>query len=64
MESEEEACKLEKLIINIIKRIRKDRNRACYQNISTFINRGGNKMEMDDLKETTEQHEGYRNYRR
>ena len=51
MRSEEDVCKLEKLVINIIMKIRKDRNRACYQNIWTFLNRGGNKLEMDDLKE-------------
>ena len=51
MRSEEDVCKLEKLVINIITKIRKDRNRACYQNIWTFLNRGGNKLEMDDLKE-------------
>ena len=47
----QDACKLEKLVVNIIQKIRNERNRACYQNIFTFINRGGHKVEIDALKE-------------
>ena len=40
----------EKKIIRIIKRIKKDRNRACLQNILSFANREENKMEMEEVK--------------
>ena len=38
-------------ILRLIKRIKKDRNRPCYQNILSFANREENKMEMDELKD-------------
>ena len=40
----------EKKIIRIIKRTKKDRNRACLQNIRSFANREENKMEMEEVK--------------
>ena len=38
-------------IKNIIRKIKKDRTRAGYQNILTFIKRRESNIEMDDLKE-------------
>ena len=40
----------DKKIIRIINRIKKDRNRACLQNILSFANREENKMEMEEVK--------------
>ena len=40
----------EKTILRIIKRIKRDRNRPCFQNILSFANREENKMEMEELK--------------
>ena len=37
-------------IIRIINRIKKNRNRACLQNILSFANREENKMEMEEVK--------------
>ena len=37
--------------MRIIKRIKKDRNRACLQNILSLTNREENKMERAELKE-------------
>ena len=31
------------------KNLKKNRNRPCYQNISTMLGRGGREMEMDDF---------------
>ena len=49
-----EEGKMEKRITNIITKIKKDRNRAGYQNICNFFNRSEPKMEMDSLKKLIE----------
>ena len=36
--------------INIDKRKKHDHNRACFQNILSFVTREENKMKMDELK--------------
>ena len=41
-------------ILSIIKRIKNDRNRACVQNIHTFINRRGINMEVEEVRKLTE----------
>ena len=45
---------VEESILSIINKIKKDRNRACVQNIHTFIQRRGIKMEVEKLKEVME----------
>ena len=45
---------VEKSILPIINKIKKDRNRACVQNNHTFIQRRGIKMEVEKLKEVME----------
>ena len=45
---------VEESIFSIINKIKKDRNRACVQNIHTFIQRRGIKMEVEKLKEVME----------
>ena len=44
----------EKRILRLIKRIKKDRNRPCFQNILSFANREDGKLTMDDLKIITD----------
>ena len=44
----------EKRILRLIKRIKKDRNRPCFQNILSFANREDDKLTMDDLKIVTD----------
>ena len=44
----------EKRILRLIKRIKKDRNRPCFQNILSFANREDDKLTMDDLKIITD----------
>ena len=44
----------EKRILSLIKRIKKDRNRPCFQNILAFANREDDKLTMDDLKIITD----------
>ena len=46
----DEEKKSEEMIISIIGKIKNNRNRACVQNIHTFINRHGKKMEMERVK--------------
>ena len=41
-------------ILSIIKKIENDRNRACVQNIHTFINRRGINMEVEEVRKLTE----------
>ena len=41
-------------ILSIIKKIKNDRNRACVQNIHTFINRRGINMEVEEVRKLTE----------
>ena len=41
---------IEEEIMKIIEKIKKDRNRASYQNIHNFLNRRGIKMEMENVK--------------
>ena len=43
-------AEIEKRINRIIENIRNNRNRACYQNLQTYLNRNEPKVEMDDLK--------------
>ena len=43
--------KLTELIIRVIKRIHKNENRACYQNILDFAKRDDKNLEMDTVKE-------------
>ena len=50
-EESEEIKQCEHRINGIIWKIRKDRNRACYQNILTFFNRNEPKVDMECLKE-------------
>ena len=50
VQEEVDQHKLEESIIAIIAKIKKDRNRACIQNIHTFINRRGIDIEMDEVK--------------
>ena len=42
---------LEHCVVKIILKIKKNRNRPCYQNILTLVNRGGIDINMDSLKE-------------
>ena len=42
--------KLEESILSVIAKIKKDRNRACFQNIHTFMNRRGINIEMEKLQ--------------
>ena len=42
--------KIEEYIMKIIEKIKKDRNRAGYQNIQNFLNRRGIKLEMEKMK--------------
>ena len=42
---------LENRIVRIVSKIKKNRNRPCYQNIFTMLDRGGKAIEMDELKE-------------
>ena len=39
-------------IQRVIKKIKLNRNRPCYQNILTLINRGGYDLDMDTIKDT------------
>ena len=41
---------MEESILSIINKIKKDRNRACVQNIHTFINRRGINIEAEKVK--------------
>ena len=41
---------LERCIIKIIEKIKNNRNRPCFQNILTLINRGGINLDMENLK--------------
>ena len=50
VQEEVDQHKLEESILAIIAKIKKDRNRACIQNIHTFINRRGIDIEMDEVK--------------
>ena len=43
--------KLEHCVVKIILKIKKNRNRPCYQNILTLVNRDGIDINMDNLKE-------------
>ena len=43
--------KREQCILKIILKIKKNRNRPCYQNILTLADRGGMDMEMDGVKD-------------
>ena len=45
---------VEESILSVIHKIKKDRNRACVQNIHTFIQRRGTKMKVEKLKEVME----------
>ena len=45
---------IEESILSIIAKIKKDRNRACIQNIHTFIKRRGIAIEVEKLKEVIE----------
>ena len=53
MENEEDCYDqdLEDRIVRIVSKIKKNRNRPCYQNIFTMLVRGGKAIEMDELKE-------------
>ena len=46
----EQLKKLEESILSIITKIKVDRNRACLQNILTFLNRRGYNIEMEEMK--------------
>ena len=41
---------LERCIIKIIEKIKNNRNRPCFQNILTLINRGGINLDMENLE--------------
>ena len=43
--------RLEEIIIRIILKIKKSRSRPCYQNILTLVNRGGNTLSLENVKE-------------
>ena len=43
--------RLEENIIRIILKIKKSRSRPCYQNILTLVNRGGNTLSLENVKE-------------
>ena len=43
--------RLEEIIIKIILKIKKSRSRPRYQNILTLVNRGGNSLSLEHLKE-------------
>ena len=42
--------KTEEYIMKIMEKIKKDRNRAGYQNIQNFLNRRGIKLKMENMK--------------
>ena len=42
---------IERRVIKIIEKIKNNRNRPCFQNILTLLNRGGINLEMDNLKD-------------
>ena len=42
--------KLEKCIVGVIRKIRKGRNRPCFPNVHTLVNRGGKNISMERLK--------------
>lgn len=43
-------AEIEKRINQVIENIRNNRNRVCYQNLQTYLNRNEPKVEMEDLK--------------
>ena len=49
-EHDEEYDKIKEAILFIIAKIKKDRNRACVQNIHTFVIRRGISIEVDSVK--------------
>ena len=42
------------IVLSIIAKIRKGRNRACIQNIHTFINRRGIQIDVEDVEKVTD----------
>ena len=53
-QQEVELPKIEESVLSIIAKIRKDRSRACIQNIHTFINRRGIHIDAEDVKKVTD----------
>ena len=53
-QQEVELPKIEESVLSIIAKIRKDRNRACIQNIHTFINRRGIQIDAEDVEKVTD----------
>ena len=47
---EQQELQIEANILSIINKIKKDRNRACVQNIHTFINRRGVNIEVEEMR--------------
>ena len=50
-EQDERIKRFEHRVIGVIRNIKKDRHRAGYQNILTFLNRNEPKLEMEPLKD-------------
>ena len=48
-QDDDEKKRIEEAILSIIRKIKKDRNRACVQNIHTFLNRRGINMELGQV---------------
>ena len=49
-QQDSEHLKIAENVVSIITKIKKDRNRACLQNVHTFLNRRGIIVEMEKLK--------------
>ena len=48
-QDDDEKKRIGEAILSIIRKIKKDRNRACVQNIHTFLNRRGINMELEQV---------------
>ena len=54
-DAEKEEKMMEETILSIIEKVKKDRNRACVQNIHTFLNRRGKNTEIEKVKNKIEE---------